>query len=530
MDPAGEPVAGAYVAAVGLRDTPQLLDLREGRSDLAGEFRLDALRTDLPHTLMVLQHGFGRTLLDFDPGLGDVGEIVLPRGRRVEGRVLDAADRPRVGVLVTLDGANRDRDRVRPDAPRTAALVDGETILYAAAAQLRYGSTDTRHTDDLGRFRFRDLAPGIYEIRAEIDGASVTQKLKVKSDVTGVELRFDGSRAFRVRVVDGAGRPLEGAYIHVDLKRGSRMQQTGADGRASFKLPPETKKLQVAAVLEDRPRVGSGHYRSHRLADGDMEIVLAPSAPVTGRLLDPDGEPLEQAMLRYGDEWVVTGPDGEFSVDVTEGGRIDLLFNGRTQKGWSPWRVGLDGVTAGTNGLVLRARKLPTDRTLRVRAVLPDRTGVAGISFRVTPSENEGSRRTDEDGRIEFTGLTATEVILTQDFQTTEEPWRSYARPKQGHIKVTPEGQEIVFAFREPNPIRGTVVGDPEKGKVTTVFAYRGKDSLVAWARVEADGRFVVNTADDEEEPVRLEVYSGHRRIAVVTGVAPGTQGVRIER
>ena len=62
------------------------------------------------------------------------------------------------------------------------------------------------------------------------------------------------------------------------------------------------------------------------------------------------------------------------------------------------------------------------------------------------------------------------------------------------------------------------------------MFAYRGKDSLVAWARVEADGRFVVNTADDEEEPVRLEVHSGHRRIAVVTGVAPGTQGVRIER
>ena len=530
VDEAGGPVPGAYVAAVGVRDTHHLLDLREGNSDLAGGFRLDALRADLPHTLVILQRGFGRTLLDFDPGLGDIGEIVLPRGRRVEGRVLDVTGKSLVGVRVTIEGANRDRDRLRPNAPRTTGRVDGETIHYPAAAQIRYGSTDTRRTDDLGRFRFRDLAPGIYAIRAGIDGASVTLRLKVKSDVTGVELHFDDSAAFHVRVVDGAGRPLEGARVHVDLRRGARVQQTGADGRASFKLPRGTEKFQVVAMLEDRPRVGSGHYRSHRLSDGDMEIVLAASAPVTGRLLDPDGEPLERATLRYGDESTVTEADGAFSIDVAEGGRVDLLFDGYTREGWRAWRVGLDGVAAGTTDLLLRAKKLPTDRTLRARAVFPDGTGLAGISFRVSPSENGGSRRTGEDGRVEFTGLAANEVLLVQDIQTMGEPWRSFARPEKGWVRVVPDGQEIVFAFRVPNPIRGTVVGDAEKGEATTVFAYRGEDSLVAAAQVEADGRFVINTAAGEEEEVRLEVYSGHRQVAVVTGVAPGTNGVRIER
>ena len=52
----------------------------------------------------------------------------------------------------------------------------------------------------------------------------------------------------------------------------------------------------------------------------------------------------------------------------------------------------------------------------------------------------------------------------------------------------------------------------------------------MATAQVQADGRFVLNTAAEEQESVRLEIYSGHRRLKVVTGIAPGAQGVRIER
>ncbi|MHC4730234.1 MAG: sigma factor-like helix-turn-helix DNA-binding protein, partial [Planctomycetota bacterium] len=535
VDAEGKPIGGAFLTAVGVKGEglEQTVDVRDAWSDRDGRFVLEALRSDLPHTLIVLKQGFGRSLLDFDPGTRDLGVIVLPRGLRVEGRVIDAEGRPLPGAAVALDGANADRDRLRGEAPRVVSLSDnGETEYHPAAAQLPYGTTDNRRTDDLGRFRFRGIAPGTYRLRVEgRGGASLGRKVRVDGDRLGMELRFQDDRDFSVLVVDEAGSPLEGADVHVGMQGGGRRARTGRDGRARFKLPRRITSVQVAALTHDRPRAGSGDFTVHRVADGEVRIALKTAAVITGLVLDPRGRALAKAQLRLPGlgRWAETDQEGRFSVQVPDGEQVDLELSGHVDGTWRPLVGKLTGVEAGTRGLVLQAQRLATDRTLRVRVIAPDGSGVPGIGFHVTPATDFRTLETDAAGRIEFTNLPARELNVILSRMDYSEPWRTWARPKRYHLRAVPRGQEVVFRFRRPNPIRGVLLGEIPRRKRATVHAYRGSRDSVASALAAEDGTFVLNVAAEEAEPVRLDVYVGAARVACVPRVRPGTQGLQIQ-
>ena len=109
-----------------------------------------------------------------------------------------------------------------------------------------------------------------------------------------------------------------------------------------------------------------------------------------------------------------------------------------------------------------------------------------------------------------------------------------WAPPKTTHVRVMPRGQEIVFALREPNPIRGVVVLPDGTGTSVSVVAYRG-DDILAQAASDADGSFTLNVAAEETDPVRLQVHpqpaagGTETLFAQLKNVRPGADGVRVE-
>jgi len=86
----------------------------------------------------------------------DLGTIVLRPGRNIEGELFDSEGAPIPGRPVSIFGHCEDRGRLLPGGGDLAIGSDG--------------SSQSRRTDELGRFRFPDLAVGEYRVSARIAG------------------------------------------------------------------------------------------------------------------------------------------------------------------------------------------------------------------------------------------------------------------------------------------------------------------------------------------------------------------------
>ena len=80
---------------------------------------------------------------------------------------------------------------------------------------------------------------------------------------------------------------------------------------------------------------------------------------------------------------------------------------------------------------------------------------------------------TGADGRAEVGDLPAMPVSVALWRNLTQEPFGRWALPEPMSVSVVPAGQEVVFAFREANPIRGTVAREGGAGTKALVSAWR---------------------------------------------------------
>jgi protocatechuate 3,4-dioxygenase beta subunit len=210
-------------------------------TDETGAFSID----DLPIGARVLEvrgAGFAAVAVRFEIRDGlttDLGDIELPTGRRVGGRVLREDGLPAAGATVVID---------------TRLLGDGNS-LTSAGLSLVTGARSTK-ADSSGRFSFSGVDIGAKQIAAETkEGRSETAIVTTSEKDAEVELVIKrvGSLSGMVRDHDG---PVAGAMLLAQgrSKRGSATVTTGADGRYFFKAlgPGET---EVNVLVAD----GSGH-------------------------------------------------------------------------------------------------------------------------------------------------------------------------------------------------------------------------------------------------------------------------------
>jgi len=195
-------------------------------------------------------------------------------------------------------------------------------------------------------------------------------------DVLDVELVVANGRPFRVTVEDDAGVPVPWAWVHVLSPDGQgRGLPVDERGIATGRLPEGDMRISVSAyeviATDARQFIPDRVVREVEPGSAEMNVVLDRVKPVSGRVLGPDGAPLENVRVE-----VFAGPsapsigggvtekDGAFEVLVPVRTPVDLWVTWRPEpvvdRRAAPERVArLRGVVAGARD-VLRGGTAPT--------------------------------------------------------------------------------------------------------------------------------------------------------------------------
>ena len=341
-DSTGNPVAGASIlvdridprqsgASLGSSGTSYQwraaygLD-HQARSELDGTFRLAGLDRRLSHLLTVEAPGFVRASTEL-PGIGSSAteplDIVLNRGHRTWGKVVDTDGRPVHAAGVVLLPASRN--------PR------GGTVL-------NYDSGLTATTDVDGVFEFPAIASGSYQLT--VDHSEFASRTPTSIEIPGGEGEIDvGSTTLTPGlqieglVVGPDRRPVAGALVSAlhpytaptPAGEGSRTATTDADGR--FRIGGLPDLLVDVGVQADG--YAASHVKGVKPATNDvLEIELNRGAVLAGRVVDTAGDVVSGAMVilfstgpgpltgfnRPDQQPVTTDADGRFRVELLSPG------------------------------------------------------------------------------------------------------------------------------------------------------------------------------------------------------------------
>lgn len=272
-------------------------------SDADGRFEIVGLQPG-PALVRTARTGLGSRWLQLQvpaPGAPlDRGDIVLPRGSRIEGRVL-RGNRPFVGATVTAVG----------ESGSGSALTG------------RYGT-----------FVIEDLVPDTYRLRARIPGqptSSNEQVVTVAADrpAGNVGLALEVGREVRGHVTSNDGQPLGGALVSV---RGVPGQASVTDGNGDFVLELPRRDIELQVSLGDR----SGQRIELVTAEQetvDVRLDTPPTCTLVGHVAGlPGKKRLFGALLRLtpidGDvaqetrtRWIEL-PDGNLRWPLCPSGRV----------------------------------------------------------------------------------------------------------------------------------------------------------------------------------------------------------------
>jgi len=442
----GTPVEGAYVTASGGARywsstvvERYVQDVVSARTGADGRFALAGLQHEVPHVLVVAAEGLGRVLVDVVPpaaagGEVDLGDVVLREGRAIDGVAVDGDGAPIAGALVSLsDGSD--------DAEHTARILRANVTVL-----------DPRRTDDLGRFRFTDLAAGPYRLILVIPDApstpvdpSITLVLPPDRDVTGVKLQAGFDRTATIAVVDERGIALAGFVVRTSgylAESGpsylmSLTGRTGDDGRLTLR------------GLSARPTWF--HVDPHWTQKGFFGATVGPVVPA--------GQEVRVTVKRAAagaDEVAAEEPTGEPS---------------------------------------------PAGRTLTV--VVLDSAGGAMAGVRVGPVRGPGKpATTDAAGRAEITGLPAEDVTIAVSSSDAWAPARALDVPP-APVRVMPAGQVVTMDCRAGVALRGRIIGSSYAPLGDLLLAISSSEDDRYGVRVDSSGRFTAGVLADVPHVLR---------------------------
>ena len=477
----------------------------------------------MPHTLIVMAEGHGRYLLDFDPhpekpGMIDLGDVVLPPPHSIAGRVLDIRGRPVENVPVTLDGHNADRTRLR-----------GEQIFNP------FGRSERRYTDDVGRFHFPDLSPGVYRVSVSPSGVEpVSQEVVLEEgkDRLDIEIALGKVREFRVTVTDRGGIPLAGVRVAVQTEAGAVSGQTDTKGEART-----TVRSRVTNVYAYPPSGGRVFFFKQQAVSGDpdqIHLVLDEGQVITGKVLAPEGGPLAGAVIqvkRAGKDvaGAVADTHGRFKATVPVGsGTIDLVLIGVRRKDRTTeihaFEAEVKGILPGSGEIVLQATSVPMDSSLRVKIVYPDGSPVVGARLFV---RGFALITTDEKGEGVFRGLPAKEIILRV---LPPDELEGFVAPLPR--KIVPDAEaELVIALRPAAKITGEVVRQ-DGSPAAKAMVQLGREGVTWTAVTDEQGHFAISVPADDQATWTLTATLRVGRMQLQgtrEGIHAGDGDVRIE-
>lgn len=496
-----------------------------------GAFRLPS-RAGRQTVLQAVAAGHVRSRQLIQNG-GSVALLLEPAGE-IAGRVLDGAGRPVAGAAVHASPVAW-RPGLSMDNPVVKTRADGGFLLYGLP---------------LGTCR-------LSVSRAGFAPASTVAEAAAPDSRTGVTIVLSAGKTASGRVVDEQGKPIAGAAVSLTSEEQSAAQesyQAVTDAAGAFHLDHLAAgrfRLQAA-----RSGFAPASVPGIEIPDepGEVsleEIRMEAGAVIEGRVTDPRGAPVSQALVfaqkgempPSGDlpdespalrEPLMTGLDGRFRLnDLPRGVAFDFQVR---RDGFAP--ANLPGVTAPTAEplrIELRPARRLTGRVLDAdgaplagATVLPIDTGAGLGEISLSLGGMDGGRGgTDTEGFFTVSDLTpgvSSFVVRASGY-----------RPALLRNVPIPED-------RDAGPVEVTL----EKGATLTGRVLDGRGAPLAGAMVsvqaDANGSFQVGgwedvflriglpAVTDAEGGYRIEglVHGGHIASASTSEGRQVSQPVRI--
>lgn len=189
------------------------------------------------------------------------------------------------------------------------------------AARIEVAGVSTRSNPDDGSFELTRVPPGRHSIE-------VTAIARRHESAHFGSVRFDPGETRELPVTleplieitgfvfDAATRePIAGAKVGA---HGAALS-TITDEAGAYRLWADLDRYRFAQIVTSKPGYATQHLRS-ALDHGAVEIYLTRGIPVTGRVIDPDGEPVEGASVAIDNRTTVardtTDAEGRFAIDL----------------------------------------------------------------------------------------------------------------------------------------------------------------------------------------------------------------------
>ncbi|MCP4653935.1 MAG: carboxypeptidase regulatory-like domain-containing protein [bacterium] len=396
VDEGDAPVAGAEVAA-----STGSTDRSFTRSRADGRFRIPIAPSALA-SLQVTRPGYLTVEAKVTANRADSPVVVvLVRGRRGNGYVLDLDEQPIAGAEVGL----------WPVAP--GRWDEQQGMAYAGL------------TGDDGRFVIEELGPGKFNMWATARGFAPYV-------VKGIEIAFGAAREIDLGtvilepgaslegwVVDRDGRAVAEAEVSWstrDLQRpwdlaNSDKLPTDADGRFALSDLIPGEKLDLWVWHRD---YGESSARGVECPpEEEIVIVLEKSGRIAGRVVDADGVPVPQAEIstlyevRSGESYsyrAASDADGVFELRLLMAGRMKLEVRADGFSTAGRWLELAPGDAVDDLVFVLQ----PSVAALAGRVFSTSEGPVVGalvVLFHGDRGRIRTAGSTDGDGRFRFDGL-----------------------------------------------------------------------------------------------------------------------------
>ncbi|MCU0724416.1 MAG: carboxypeptidase regulatory-like domain-containing protein [Planctomycetes bacterium] len=429
---------------------------------------------------------------------------------------------------------------------------DGEPVEGAWVSLLGPDVSPRRVTTAAGgRFEFRATGR-LLTVRAEKDGFAPSEGERVGAKGgTGIVLTLGLSGRVRGRVVEPGGAAVAGAAVSA----GEASVLTGEDGGFDLTGFARAERVPVEAMA-----AGYGSARAEAVLDESgaatlaEPLVLTPKPGFGGRVLDPEGKPLEGvtvvAMRGFMDRermtsdaagrwWIGKADGGEWSVRLVHAEYLpEKLENVRAEEGR---RIVLPDVRLRPGGEIVGRVTDPEGNPVgdvKVEAVPAKQSADITELAVLAMGTDTRSRVTGPDGAYRVAGRPDGEHTL----------WAVAAgyrlAKREGIVVRVPEKTTVDIVLDRGNSIAGVVLdaaGAPVAGATVGVRGdsvgmvmrpggdFREQILRGSWssqAVTGGDGRFTLTGF--EEEPVDISVRAPGYAPGEAAGVAPGTRDLEI--
>lgn len=423
-----------------------------------------------------------------------------------------------VAILLALLSATSHLWSAPPSPTFTVAgtVVDdkGKPVAGARVEMVRLGSESekdaahTAETDGEGRFRIQGLPLARFELTVGSPEHAPFVKRGIAAP-SGLWILDLGKLQLRKRtpisgqVVDRQGRPVQDVEVWLrsrdSLREAKAAASTGPDGR--FEL-----RQHVLRDDEDlyicRPGYASQWVLDDDVSSQPLRIVLAPAVPVSGRVVDAGGNPVEGATFMTtfagtnvsvggpatspcpSGELKGTGADGAFTLELEKPGWYQL----RTS---APGRLSttLERLHVPTEGLAALEIQWTQRAVVSGRVTNPKGAPIAGAEIQLSSGQKSGTTVSDAEGRYIVKGVEpgAGELSVSHP---------DYAKERKT-VQLSAEGKRLDIVLH-PQPwleVRGHVVG-PDGAPVAGALV----EDLAGQTVTSADGSFVLKVDRSTED------------------------------